>query len=406
MTALTSRQRVLMALRHEEADMVPVDLGGTRSSTGISAIVYNQLLQYLGYDGKARVFDVKQLLAEPDERIRRFWGCDVIGLHRLRPSLGLAITSWKEGSLMDGSSCEVPADFNPVLLADGSEGIRNANGIITAVRPQGSYYFEEIYHPLKGATSYSDIDQHEFPFLSAEEENYLANKARELYEQTDYAILGNTAVSIFEKGIKDFGYEDFLIRIYSDRELVLYYLEKLTSAYLKFLEGYLNAVGKYVQIFAFHDDLGMQNNTIISPAIYREVFKPYHQRLFHFVKERKPDAYIFLHSCGSVYDLIPDLIEAGVDILNPVQLSAAKMDPANLKKEYGRHITFWGGGCSTQTTLTFGSIADVEKEVVTMLRIFGRGGGYIFAQDHNIQPGVSTEKILAMVNTVQRNRCY
>lgn len=406
MESVTSRQRVLCSLGHEEPDMMPIDFGSMRS-TGINAIAFNELKKHLGFsDVRTKVYDVKQLLAEPDEKIlKRFQG-DIIQLHRLKPSLGLSIDSWKPSKLMDGSDCEVPQDFNPAVLEDGSEAILDSKGTILSVRPKGGLYFDEIYAPLKNADSLSDIDKFHMPSISQEELINLSVRAKDLYENTDYAILGAAGVSIFEKGLKDFGYEQYLVNAYTNEELIEYYLTKLTDAYIEMLDKYIDAVGDYIQVIQFNDDLGMQNAPIIHPDIYKRLFKPYHKKIFDFVKSKNKNLYIFIHCCGSIYDLIPDLIDAGVDILNPVQINAAKMDPRRLKKEFGKRLTFWGGGCSTQTTLTFGTVKDVIKEVEEMISIFAPGGGYVFNQVHNIQTGVSPEKIISLYDTAINLRKY
>lgn len=403
---MTSRERVLCALRHEEPDMMPIDFGSMRS-TGINAMAYNELKKYLGMEnGATRVYDVKQLLAEPEKAIvDRFQG-DVVQLHRMRASLGLKTDKWKPSKLMDGSDCEVPEDFNPTILEDGSEAIFDSAGNLLSKRPKGGLYFDEVYTPLKYAEDPKDIEGFPMPSITQEELDYLAARAKELYENTDYAILGAAGVSIFEKGLKDFGYEEYLINAFTNEELIECYLTKLTDAYIKMLDKYIDAVGDYIQVIQVNDDLGMQNAPLIPPEKYRSLFKPYHKKIFDFIKSKNKNLYIFIHCCGSIYDLIPDLIEAGIDILNPVQINAAKMDPRTLKREFGKHLTFWGGGCSTQTTLTFGTVEDVRKEAEEMIKIFAPGGGYVFNQVHNIQAGVAPEKITALYDTAIKFRKY
>ena len=406
MGKMTSRERVLSALRHEEPDIMPIDFGSMRS-TGINAMAYNDLKKTLGVvGGHTRVYDIKQLLAEPEQSVlKRFQG-DVVQLHRMKPSLGLRIDGWKPSKLMDGSDCEVPEDFSPIVLEDGSEAIFDINGNLLSKRPKDGLYFDEVYAPLKNAEDPDDIEGFSMPSITQDELAYLEVKAKELYYNTEYAILGAAGVSIFEKGLKDFGYEQYLVNAFTNRDLVEHYLIKLTDAYIEMLDRYIDIVGDYIQIIQFNDDLGMQNAPIIPPGLYRELFKPYHKKIFNFIKSKNKGLYIFLHCCGSIYDLIPDLIEAGIDILNPVQINAAKMDPRNLKREFGKHLTFWGGGCSTQTTLAFGTVDDVIKEAEEMIGIFAPGGGYVFNQVHNIQAGTAPEKIVALFDTAIRLRKY
>ena len=403
MSEMTSRARVLKALKHEEPDKAPIDFGSTRS-TGINAIAYNDLKKHLGIDSPTKLFDVKQLMALPEQAIMDWAQTDVIGLHRLAPSLGLRMDKWKPGILPDASACMVPEDFNPEILEDGSLVVRNKDGHITAQRPKDGLYFDEVYAPLAEAMDEADLDKHSYPAITDEELAYLTGQARDLYEYTDYAITGATGISLFEKGIKDFGYEEWMVRIMTEPDLVRSYLERLTKAYITMMDRYLGAVGQYVQVIQANDDLGMQTGPLISPKLYHDIFLPFHKEIFNFVKKKQPGIFVFLHSCGSVYDFIPDLIEAGVDALNPVQTNAAKMDARTLKQEFGKDITFWGGGCSTQTTLTFGSADDVRREVEEMIEIFKVGGGFVFNQVHNIQAGVTPENIVALYKTAQRVR--
>ncbi len=399
---LTSRERVLLSLNHEEPDRIPIDLGSARS-TGINAIAYRDLLQYLQLNSDVKVFDVKQLLAIPGQNILERFGCDVVMLHGIRPSLGLSLDEWKEGRLpVDGGRCLVPAGFNPVMQSDGSEAIFDCAGHLLAKRPKDGLYFDEFYHPLEEAVSREEVDMLPMPEISDDELAYLSRRAKELYEKTDYAISGATSFSLFEKGTKDFGYETFLTNLYTEPELVEYYLDKLTAAYIVWMEKYLDAVGDYIQIVQNNDDLGMQQGMIISPELYRRFFKPRHEKIIKAIKNKKKGVFVFLHSCGSIYPVMNDLIEAGFEIFNPVQYNAADMDPQRLKKEFGRKCTFWGGGVDTQNTLAYGTADDVAAEAKKMIQIFSPGGGFIFNAVHNIQAGVAPDKIVALYDTAKK----
>lgn len=405
----SKRDRVMQALKHQEADMVPIDFGSTRS-TGINAFAYQKLKEYLNLRGKIRIYDLKQLLALPENDILNLFQSDCIQLQRLSPSAGLKINAWKSEKMMDGNEYEISADYNPVEfseeLSGGYTAIMDDSNNILLKRPRGGLYFDDVYAPLAESSAKEEIDRFKYPVISDEEISYLKMEAERLYNNTEYAIVGSTGVSIFEKGIKDFGYEEYLVRIYTERSLLIRYLENLTDAYMEMLDRYLDAVGRYVQVLYFNDDLGMQNGAIIPPVQYSEVFKPYHRRIFSFVRKKAPNVHILLHSCGSIYDFFPDFIEIGVDAINPVQTNAARMDPAVLKKEFGNDLTFWGGGCSTQTTLTFGSVRDIEDEVKRMMDIFSPGGGFVFNQVHNIQSNIPPDKIIALYKTAIDNRYY
>lgn len=397
---LTSRARVLMALAHEETDRVPIDLGSSRS-TGINAIAYKALKKYLGVPGETVLFDVKQLLAQPDHEILRRIGCDVVILPRLVPSIGIPIDEYKLGELpRGGGSCLLAKSFEPVQLEDGSLGVYDSQGHLLAKRPKDGLYFDEMYHPLENAESEADIDRNlSLPEITDEEMEFQRIKAKDIYENTDFAISGATSFSLFEKGTKDWGYENYLIQFYEEPELVEYYLDKMTDAYITMMERYLDAVGDYVQVVQNNDDFGSQTGLLVSPEIYRKFFKPRHARINEAIRRKKKDMHISLHCCGSVYPLIGDFIEAGFDILNPIQKECANMDPVRIKREYGRKMTIWGGALSTQTTMTHGSIDDIVNEVKEMIKIYAPGGGFVFSQIHNIQADISPEKIMALFDT-------
>jgi uroporphyrinogen decarboxylase len=265
------------------------------------------------------------------------------------------------------------------------------------MRPSGGLYFEDVYHPLEEAENASDIDGAlKLPEITEEELGYLQYRAKHLYEDTPYAILGTTSVSLFERGFKDFGFENYLANSVGDRELVEYYLDRMTDAYIALLDKYLENVGDYLQVLQVNDDYGTQESTLISLNTFREIFKPRHSRIHEFIKSKKPHIKIFFHCCGAISSLIPDLIDTGIDILNPIQLSAAGMNPVFLKREYGKHLSFWGGACSTQTTMTFSSDKAVRQQAREMIEIFAPGGGFVFCQDHNIQHNVPPENIVAL----------
>ena len=402
MKELTSRERVLLALNHQEADRIPVDFASTRSS-GINALAYGALIRHLGLDLENTVFDMKQLLSQVDEKVRQQMGGDVIQLHRLEPSMGVKLNQgMRPEILMDGSEASVPAGFQYETQEDGSFVIRNKEGDVAFKRPETGLYFDDMYHPLAEVDSEDGIDKAlEIPQITEEEIAYLKKQGKELFQNTPYAVIGTTSISIFERGFKDFGYENYLIQLMAEPELASYYLNRLTDGYIQVLDKYLDAVGDYIQIIQMHDDFGTQESTLVSPDLYREMLKPWHTKIIGFIKAKRPDIKVFFHCCGAMSTLLPDLIEAGIDIINPIQLSAAGMDPVMLKKEYGKEITFWGGGCSTQSTMTFGKPADVRAEAQKLIKILAPGGGFVFCQDHNIQPNVSPENIVALYQAIQ-----
>lgn len=391
---MTSRERILAALDFNEADRVPIDFGAMRS-TGIHAVAYNQLKSHLGLaTGEARLYDIMQMLAEPDPDVLDLLGGDVVQLHRLRPAFGIAIDRWKPGTLPDGSPCLVPADFNPEPQPDGSEVLHD-DGRVIARRPADGLYFEMAYFPLADASSKSDIDAYPWPLIDDDELAYLRDNARRLRETSDRAVLAEFGGNILEEGQFTWGWGRFMEELALRTEVVRYYLDRLVDAHLANLERYLPAVGDCVDIIQVGDDLGTQEAPQLSPDLYRALIKPCHKRVYTYIREHS-SARVFLHSCGSIYRLIPDLIDAGVQILNPIQTSAAEMDPARLKREFGRDLVLWGGGSETQTTLPHGTVEEIVAQVRERLAIFAPGGGYVFNQIHNIQSDVAPEKVVAM----------
>jgi len=403
MKEMTPRERIVEAMNHRETDVLPIDFGAMRS-TGISAIAYNRLKEYLGIKGKpARLYDVFQQLAEPEPEIVERLGGDVVQAHRLCPAFGIKIDRWKPGKLQDGSECMVPEGYNPMADEKGDWVIKDGETVM-AKMPLNGLYFDQVYRPYENAQTEDDIDAIRIEEVTDEELSFLEKEARELYETTDKAILFSFGGNILEAGQINWGFEKFYTDLALNPDLVHYWLNKLTDAYIRDLEKILAAVGKYINVIQFGDDLGTQEAPQISPAMYREMVKPYHSRQYQYVRNNYPNVKVFLHSCGAIFDLIPDLIDAGVEVLNPVQISAKGMDPVKLKKEFGSHLTFWGGGANMQYTVNTGTVDEIRKEVKELIDIFSPGGGFVFNQVHNIQSNVSPEKILAIYDTVLEYR--
>jgi len=397
---MNSRQRIMAAIGHQLVDRVPIDFGAMRS-TGIMAIAYNRLKRHLGleYLPKTKVYDVMQQLAEPDLKVVDYLGGDVVQVHRLAPAFGLKINRWREESLPDWSECLVPESFSPVTLPDGDRVVV-VSGHEIARMPASGVFYDLTYHPLRDACSTSDVDKMAWAAISPEEESFLKEQAARFRSQTDKAILGEFGGNILESGQSHFGWGEFMTRLCTDRKLIEYYLDQLVEVHLANLGIYLGAIGDTIDIIQMGDDLGTQHGLQISPEMYRQIIKPRHRKLYEFV-HKYSDAKVFLHSCGSIVEIIPDLIEIGVDILNPVQTTAAGMDPVTLKKKFGKEITFWGGGCDTQHVLPFGTVEDVRRDVQERLKIFTDGSGYVFTQIHNILAEVEPEKVVAMFLTAK-----
>lgn len=302
---LTSRERVLMALDHEETDRVPIDLGSSRS-TGINANAYNQLKRHLGITTDTVCFDVKQDLAYADFDLLKRLGSDVVILPRLVPSVGIPIDRMKPGQLpCGGGDCLLAEDFNPVDIGGGTLGIFDKAGHLLAKRPKDGLYFDECYNPLQDVESEEEIDRLlTLPSISDEECEWLRARAKDIYENTDFCISGATSTSLFEKGWKDWGMQTFMENLYCEPELIEYYLDKMTDAYIVMMEKYLDAVGEYVQVVQNNDDFGSQRGMLLSPDLYREFFKPRHAKINEAIRRKKKDIHISMHCCGSIRPII------------------------------------------------------------------------------------------------------
>ena len=286
---------------------------------------------------------------------------------------------------------------------DSGETVQvSEDGTVVSRCPDGGLYFDTAWHPLEDAETLDDIDAGELFFKSFDWPSYLdedfgdlRQKAEKLYNETQYAIVGNLWVHLFAAAQTLRGFENFMMDLVVDKPMAHRLLAREVEAYLPCIDKYVAAVGPYVQIIQVNDDLGAQNGPQIAPELYREMAKPYHKKLWQYIKEKSQKP-LLLHSCGSVYDFIPDFIEMGVDALNPVQVSAANMDTKKLKKEFGKDITFWGGGCDTQTVLARGTPDEVRGEVRKRIDDLAPGGGFVFTQVHNIQADVPVENIIAI----------
>ena len=414
---MTRRERVLRTIGHKEPDRVPIDLGAMRS-TGITAGAYGRLKKHLGMTGGAtRVYDVVQQLALPEQAVLDYVESDVVDLGRawLEDE-----SDWKNFALPDGSPALIPAyvDFVP---RDGGWVARNGRGLEIGSMPPGAYYLSQTHFPLKdwdGADLsvldrlpqlMDDVTWGALPCapyhkpLTPEHLADIRRRAKRLYETTDYAVMIAFGANLLEWGQYLCRMDQFLIDLIENRPKAEALLDKLVESHLDALGKILDAVEGYVQIIQMGDDLGTQQALQISPRLYREVFKP-RQRLIYETVRRRSSLHIFLHSCGAIADILPDLIEVGVEIVNPVQTSARGMDPARLKREFGRDVVFWGGGCDTQRVLPTGTPAEIDAHVRERIATLAPGGGFVFTQVHNIMPHVPPQNIEAMYGAVKKYR--
>lgn len=405
---LSPRERVMKSLNHQQPDRVPIDFSGHRSS-GISAIAYNRLRKQLGYPDKPiRVYDPIQQLAIVDDDILDRFNVDTIELGR---GFALEDEHWVDWTLPDGTACRMPAWAAPERVDDGWI-LRSHTGRPLAKMPDGALYFEQTYYPFAEQSDlqaipealnecmWAGIASPPGPLVNGPEGRIAFTQgAKQLRASTDRAILGLFGGNLLEVGQFLYRNDNFLMLLAANPREAHEFLERVTEMHLGNLKRYLGVVGEYIDVIVFGDDLGMQNGPQISPAMYREFFKPRHARMWARAKELA-DVKVNLHCCGGVRELLPDLIDAGLDAINPVQISCRGMEAAQLKADFGKDIVFWGGGCDTQKILPNAGHSEVADHVKKQVAALRPGGGFVFQQVHNIMANVPAENIVAMFDAV------
>jgi uroporphyrinogen decarboxylase len=408
---VNSRERVLTALNHREPDRVPIDFSGHRSS-GISAVLYPKLRAYLGLPPRpVRVYDPIQQMAIVDEDVLDLFGVDTIELGR---AFALKDEDWADWVLPDGSPCQMPVWVKPER-EEKRWIIRSKTGRIIAQMPDGALYFEQTYYPFYEKdpldTLPEALDQCMWSALASppgpltagpEGGRLLVDGARKLRNTTDRAILGLFGGNLLELGQFLYRNDKFFMQLVLNPKRMHEFLDRLVEMHLENLDNYLKLVGEFIDVIVFGDDLGMQTGPQISPDMYREFFKPRHGKMWRRAKELA-DVKVMLHCCGGVRQLLPDLIDAGLDAINPVQVSCRGMEPEKLKADFGDRLVFWGGGCDTQHILPNGTPEEIRSHVHQQVEIFKPGGGFVFQQVHNILANVPPENVAAMFESVNGN---
>jgi len=353
---MTSRERVLTAFSHKEPDMVPIDFGAM-GSTGIMAVAFNELKKHLGVtDDVTRLCDWGQQLAEPPKWLLDMFEVDIIGLGRSiapvdDPDAAAEYDAkwggeWKPWTLPDGSECVCETSFNPESDGEGGWYRNHPDGRLWCVMPKGCLYFDagpEGYHQLQDVESIEDLADWHPGKMTEESLAGTVEKAKWLHDNTDYAVMTGFGGSILESGQGLRGWGQFMMDMAGDRPLAEEIIGRLTEAHVHNAKVFMAALGDYIQVVQMGDDLGTQDGPQMSPQLYHDLIHPAHKAIYQAAKSAAPQVAIFLHSCGSIRSLIPDLIDEGVELLNPVQTAAADMDPKELNDEYGDKLTFWGG---------------------------------------------------------------
>lgn len=404
----TSRQRIKAVLDHKRPDRIPIDFG-TTTATGSMTIAYNRLKKMLGINtGLAKMQNIIMQLAFPEKEVIERFHIDVLdaGQNFLKET-----SDWKEWVLNDGSKCLIPKYLNVEMDQDNNVFLYDKNRFLLGKKTKNSLYIEQVFWPYGDLPSIPEVFKEEdlvkFTWAQAPQLPWHLNiwddrqfeifckGIKEIHENTDYAIMLLVGCNLFEIGTFLRGMENFFIDIASSKKDVKRLMDKLTEGYLKMLERLIGGVGLYIDVVEFADDLGGMNSPFISPDVFRQLFKPGYIKANNYVHENS-NIKIFFHCCGSIYELIPDIIDSGFDILNPVQTTARNMEPERLKKEFGKDIIFWGGGCDTRRILPYGTISEIREDVKKNIAILGEEGGMIFAQQHNIMSDVPPENIIAM----------
>jgi uroporphyrinogen decarboxylase len=398
MNCVTSKQRIINAIKHEESDKVPVDLGGSVQST-IHAYTYSNLKKALGINsGNIEIMDSFTLTAKVEDPVRDVLKIDTVPI--LPPFDALGVRNdcdKKDWQMPNGLKVKVSNDFNPEKQEDGSYLLKKGGYIFKL--PKNGYYFDTVKYLLQDATTIRDIDNNfDFTGYTNKEAEYFKKEAEKL-KNSDKAVVGDISASFSAEDI--FGYEKAFINLILEKNITRYFIERLTDMFIKNFDVFYNAVGDVTDIMMLHKDMGVQLGVMISPTIAREIFFPNFKRFISHIKKRSK-YYVMMHNCGSIYEFMPDLIECGIDIINPVQITAKNMEPQKLKKEFGKYICFWGGGVDTQHVLPFGDIEEVRKQVRENAIIFSKGGGFVFTPVHCIQANVPLENIIAAFDEINR----
>jgi uroporphyrinogen decarboxylase-like protein len=421
---MNSRERTHLSLRHQEADRVPLDLGSS-SVTGMHVSVVYQLRQALGLDAPGtpvKVIRPYLMLGEVAIDLVDALGIDVVRLAGTGTMFGYPAEGWKEWTTFDGTPVRVPSGFNTDPEPNGDllqypEGDRSLAP--SGRMPAGGWYFDAIIRqdPIDDAKLNVEDNLEEVGPMAEEDLAYLGREVARLTAETDRAIMLKIPGTGFgdiaavpapwlrhPKGIRDVA--EWYMSTLTRRDYITKVFERQCEIALANLKRSYEVIGDRIAvIYLTGTDFGMQTGSFISSQAYRDLYKPFHKRLNDWIHEYTPWK-TFMHSCGSVVSLIEDFIQAGFDILNPVQVSASGMDPVDLKQRFGDRLVFWGGGIDTQHTLPFGTPEQVRRQVRDRIRAFSPGGGFVFNPVHNVQPGTPVENLIAMFDAVHEYGRY
>jgi uroporphyrinogen decarboxylase len=382
---MTPRQRLLTALAHEEPDRVPIDLGGNQ--TGIHKFAYQALLAHLGLTDELSILDAVQQLARPSEALLERFHVDT-------------------RYIFAGAA----SDFRGEIEKNVRDGrvwhdLVDEFGVRWSMPDDRPYYLDITHHPLADATL---RQAREYPFPRGDDPGRFAGlrqRALELRRQTPYAVISGTAGVVYEICWYMRGLEQWFIDMVTQPEFCEVLLDRTLQFWLDWFRAFLDEVGDLVDVIMVGDDLAGQTGPLFRPAFYRQVVKPRQKRLVQYIRGRS-GAKIWYHTCGSAIEYIPDLLDNGIDILNPVQIGTAGMNPRDLKERFGRRLTFWGGAVDPQHVLASAPPETVRQQVRANLEVWKPGGGYVFNNVHNLQAGVPAENIVALFDAAYEYGFY
>lgn len=415
---MTSRERFIKTLNHEEPDKVVVDLGST-SITGINANALDKLRKALNLEErKIKIHEPLQLLGMVEEDVREALHIDVVDITNNYTMFGFENKNWKPWTLQSGLEVEVPENFNTTVGKKGETYLYPQGDLSvppSAVMPKNGFFFDNIERGSidfdEDTTGAREHFKDDYGLLTDEQLRYIEDRCNYFYHNTGYGMIGGGALAGFgdfaiipgpnvknPTGIRSI--PDFMMAHQICPDYIHELFEMQLEIGLENAKRFYQAVGDKIQaIIISGTDFGTQNGPFMSVESYREFYKPYHKKMNDWVHQNTHWK-TFYHTCGAVMEFIPDFYEAGIDILNPVQLSAAGMDGKVLKEQWGDKFTFWGGGVDTQKTFPFGTPEEVYDEVTERLRLFAKGGGFVFNPIHNIQGQTPAENMLAMFRAI------
>jgi uroporphyrinogen decarboxylase len=417
---MNPRTRILTALKHEEPDRIPIDIGST-PTTAIHVFAYRDLRRMLNLPERPiRIFDFGQQLAEVEKDVLDLFHVDVISINRVLEPCAPYPYIWRyrtrKGSVVEISDKEwkvwIHRDGTPVEIPKNIDIVEEEEGYVAYIKediigkmPKNGYYFWGLdrwkeYIPLANIKTVEDVKNFNWDSYKVSDDyiETLRKRAEYLYRNTEYALIFFGAGSLHEWGQGLRGWSTWLSDLKVRRSLAEAILDNMMDVLKHNVDRYVDAVGKYVQVIGFGDDLGTEEGPQISVQMFREFYKHRYEELFNIVKKRSK-MFIFLHSCGSIYPFIREFIDVGLDVINPVQISARGMDPERLKRDFGDQIAFWGGGVDTQHIIPFAKPDEVAEHVKKLIKIFAPKGGFIYASVHNIQPNTPPENIATIYKT-------